>query len=196
MAAAASAVLDQHLVQVALQREDLLLTAEEEAALVRLIVEERPSRSSNPASYTASHIIPGCGDPYPECGTVKFIQRTLDGCTPHITAAACPARYAGPGGHPGQRPGPRSLSAGSWPPWMQSVTAATGSCGTGYFPRPRSGRARLPWRATWTCCMSGFGPPCGPRVCMRLQVSCIFSGGWAAPAGRGPRSRPQRSGWR
>ena len=109
MAAAASAVLDQHLVQVALQREDLLLTAEEEAALVRLIVEERPSRSSNPASYTASHIIPGCGDPYPECGTVKFIQRTLDGCTPQPIFHNC---------------GRMSCSV-CWPRWASRAAART-----------------------------------------------------------------------
>ena len=80
VAAAAVAVPDQHLVQAALQREDLLFTPEEEAALSRLIVEDRPKTGSFNAPYTASHNLPGTGDPQEECGTVKFIQRTLDGC--------------------------------------------------------------------------------------------------------------------
>jgi len=80
VAALVKSLPDEHLVQTALQREALLFTAEEEAALARLIVDEGPaSRSSNPA-YTASHNLPGTGQPRELCGTVKFIQRTLDGC--------------------------------------------------------------------------------------------------------------------
>lgn len=102
VAAAAAAVLDQHLVTLALQREALLFTPEEEAALARLIVEDRPASSPFNPAYTASHILPGTGTAREDCGTVKFIQRTLDGCgrqvIPHncgrISCPVCWRRWA------------------------------------------------------------------------------------------------------
>lgn len=89
VAAAAAGVLDQHLVQLALEREALVFTPEEEAALARLIVEDRPATSPfNPAN-TASHNLPGTGTARDDCGTVKFIQRTLDGCGRQVIPHNC-----------------------------------------------------------------------------------------------------------